>query len=113
LCLLLILLALLALVLARRRNDQRRKMRKLIQPDYAELAYGDVENLTLAKRKAEVLLLFSSEHHMSVRSLTPVQHYEKLEKLLLAENGRLAHAMFVSVSPTSAEKVRLSLSLPS
>jgi hypothetical protein len=46
---------------------------------------------------------------MSVRSLTPVQHYEKLEKLLLAENGRIAHAMFVSVSPTSAEKVRLSL----
>jgi hypothetical protein len=36
-----------------------------------------------------------------------VQHYEKLEKLLLAENGRIAHAMFVSISPTDAEKVRL------
>ena len=51
-CLLLLLLALVALVLARRRNGQR-KMRKLTQPDYAELAYGDVDNVSLPKRKAE------------------------------------------------------------
>ena len=51
-CLLLLLLALVALVLARRRNGQR-KMRKLTQPDYAALAYGDVENVSLPKRKAE------------------------------------------------------------
>jgi hypothetical protein len=53
-CLLLLLLALLALVLARRRSGRRREMRKLTQPDYAALAYGDVENVALAKRKAEV-----------------------------------------------------------
>jgi hypothetical protein len=51
-CLLLLLLALVVLVLARRRNG-RRQMRKLTQPDYAELAYGDVDNVSLPKRKAE------------------------------------------------------------
>ena len=51
-CLLLLLLALVVLVLARRRNG-RRQMRKLTQPNYAELAYGDVDNVSLPKRKAE------------------------------------------------------------
>ncbi|ELR10938.1 GTPaseactivator protein for Ras-like GTPase [Acanthamoeba castellanii str. Neff] len=94
-CLLLLLLALVVLVLARRRNG-RRQMRKLTQPDYAELAYGDVDNVSLPKRKAEA----------SPPLPRPLaDQYEKLEKLLLAENGRIAHAMFVGIASTDSEKV--------
>jgi hypothetical protein len=56
LCLLLVLLAVLVVLLARRRTGQ--KMRKLVPPDYAELAYGDVENVALPKKKAEVRFSF-------------------------------------------------------
>jgi hypothetical protein len=52
LCLLQVLLAVLAVLLARRRTGQ--KLRKLVQPDYAELAYGDVENVVVPKKNAEV-----------------------------------------------------------
>jgi hypothetical protein len=37
---------------------------------------------------------------------TNQQQYEKLEKLLLAENGRIAHAMFTGIASTDSEKVR-------
>lgn len=54
-CLMLLLAALVILVLAKRRK-QRRAMRKLTQPDYASLAYGDVEKGAARKDTSEVSL---------------------------------------------------------
>jgi hypothetical protein len=34
-----------------------------------------------------------------------LKQYEKLEKLLLAENGRIVHAMFEGIAATDADKV--------
>jgi hypothetical protein len=52
-CLLLILMVILAVVLTRHQRG-RHAQKKLIQPDYAALAYGDLDNVALPKKKAEV-----------------------------------------------------------
>jgi hypothetical protein len=52
-CLLLILMVVLAIVLTRRQRG-RHAQKKLLQPDYVALAYGDLDNVALPKKKAEV-----------------------------------------------------------
>lgn len=81
--LLLVVLVVLALVVAKRKGHSQRKLR---QPDYIALAYGDLNGGdSFPKRKAE--------------------HLARLEQLLLEENGRLAHAVLAATSVNDAEKL--------
>jgi len=50
-CLLLVVLVVLALMVAKRKGHTQRKLR---QPDYLALAYGDLDGVSFPKKKAEV-----------------------------------------------------------
>lgn len=70
LCLLLVLLVVFGFLLTRRKENREKK---LTQPNYDELAFGDVDNISVPKYKAQEVgcPLSDALHRSSLSSLPP------------------------------------------
>jgi len=93
----------------------RSPYRKLKQPDYAQIAYGDVKNdVVIPKRQADVRARSSSHfllHFQTDAFVAPTwhhQHYLTLERLIIAPDLRLAHAILQSARHGDLDVVRSS-----
>lgn len=84
---LLLLLVLLVLgILLARRSGRRRRQKKLRQPNFSVLAYGEVKDAgSIPKSRQQAL--------------------EELEQLLISEDGRIVHAMTHKMVATDADKM--------
>lgn len=110
LCCLLLVMAALSWGWKRGRSPYR----KLKQPDYAEIAYGDVKNdVVIPKRQADVrapplpsLFLLHFQTDAFVAPTWHHQHYLTLERLIIAPDLRLAHAILQSARHGDLDVVR-------
>jgi hypothetical protein len=105
-----LVLAVAAFLLARRRALNQHK--ELKQPDYEQLVYGEATETPFTKKKAEVLAtpelseipLCSCQSTLTAPGY--LQSYRALEEVLLADEGRLGHAILACVRANQSEKVR-------
>jgi hypothetical protein len=119
---LLLLLVLLVLgILLARRSGRRRRQKKLRQPNFSVLAYGEVKDAgSIPKSRQQVLITARTltRHPLhdtgTAHATAPLhadtrvsQALEELEQLLISEDGRIVHAMTHKMVATDADKVFL------
>lgn len=123
---LLLLLVLLVLgILLARRSGRRRRQKKLRQPNFSVLAYGEVKDagaipksrqqvLITARMRSPPIARHTHRTYAGTRTTAHVhadtrvsQALEELEQLLISEGGRIVHAMTHKMVATDADKVFL------